>query len=212
MLWLCRYWGLLQNRLISLWKTWRKPYSWLIGFLETLTAFIAGVETLAILSVLNGHLCGKGIEEMRDFMWKGKSSLICCLFSPSLVERHQWRTCWSFNLHIHVSTCIMAQQGNVGELLSMLDSPILGVLEDITAAFKDSLICGMYPFVYFWEGFCFHINKGRMMWDFFFLSNTLFANAAWKKLLIFGFEIALRIEASLQSILLNGMASGRSVT
>lgn len=40
----------------------------------------------------------------------------------------------------------MAQQGNVGELLSMLDSPVLGVLEDITAAFKDNLICGMYLF------------------------------------------------------------------
>lgn len=208
----CRYWGLLQNRLMSLWKTWRKPCSWVIGFLETLTAFIAGMETLTILSVLNGHLCGKEIGEMRGFIWKGKSSLICCLFSHSLVERHQWRTSWSFNLHIHVSTCIMAQQGNVGELLSMLDSPILGVLEDITTAFKDNLICGMHSFVYFWEGFCFHINKGRMMWDIFFLSNTVFANAAWKELLIFGFEIALRIEASLQSIVLNGMAPGRSVT
>lgn len=149
MLWQSRCWGLLQNRLMSLWKTWRKPCSWLTGFLETLTAFIAGVETLTILSVLNGHLCGTEIGEMRDFRWKGKrkSSLICCLFSPSLVERHQWRTSWSFNLHIHVSTCIMAQQGNVGELLSMLDSPILGVLEDITAVFKDNLICGMYLFV-----------------------------------------------------------------
>uniref|UniRef100_A0A8V1ALS4 TSC complex subunit 1 n=1 Tax=Gallus gallus TaxID=9031 RepID=A0A8V1ALS4_CHICK len=39
----------------------------------------------------------------------------------------------------------MAQQGNVGELLSMLDSPILGVLEDITAAFKDNLICDRGP-------------------------------------------------------------------
>ncbi|KAJ7417428.1 tuberous sclerosis 1 [Pitangus sulphuratus] len=43
------------------------------------------------------------------------------------------------------STCIMAQQGNVGELLSMLDSPILGVLEDITAAFKDNLVCDRGP-------------------------------------------------------------------
>ncbi|XP_075295366.1 hamartin [Opisthocomus hoazin] len=39
----------------------------------------------------------------------------------------------------------MAQQGNVGELLSMLDSPILGVLEDITAAFKDNLSCDRGP-------------------------------------------------------------------
>ncbi|KFZ48030.1 Hamartin [Antrostomus carolinensis] len=39
----------------------------------------------------------------------------------------------------------MAQQGNVGELLSMLDSPILGVLEDITAAFKDNLIYDRGP-------------------------------------------------------------------
>uniref|UniRef100_A0A663N3A1 TSC complex subunit 1 n=1 Tax=Athene cunicularia TaxID=194338 RepID=A0A663N3A1_ATHCN len=39
----------------------------------------------------------------------------------------------------------MAQQGNVGELLSMLDSPVLGVLEDITAAFKDNLICDRGP-------------------------------------------------------------------
>ncbi|XP_010008866.1 PREDICTED: hamartin isoform X1 [Nestor notabilis] len=39
----------------------------------------------------------------------------------------------------------MAQQGSVGELLSMLDSPILGVLEDITAAFKDNLICDRGP-------------------------------------------------------------------
>nr|XP_010310290.1 PREDICTED: hamartin isoform X3 [Balearica regulorum gibbericeps] len=39
----------------------------------------------------------------------------------------------------------MAQQGHVGELLSMLDSPILGVLEDITAAFKDNLICDRGP-------------------------------------------------------------------
>uniref|UniRef100_A0A8B9F4T3 TSC complex subunit 1 n=1 Tax=Amazona collaria TaxID=241587 RepID=A0A8B9F4T3_9PSIT len=39
----------------------------------------------------------------------------------------------------------MAQQGNVGELLSMLDSPILGVLEDITTAFKDNLICDRGP-------------------------------------------------------------------
>ncbi|XP_069729348.1 hamartin isoform X1 [Phaenicophaeus curvirostris] len=39
----------------------------------------------------------------------------------------------------------MAQQGNVGELLPMLDSPILGVLEDITAAFKDNLICDRGP-------------------------------------------------------------------
>ncbi|XP_009890540.1 PREDICTED: hamartin isoform X2 [Charadrius vociferus] len=39
----------------------------------------------------------------------------------------------------------MAQQGNVGELLSMLDSPILGVLEDITAVFKDNLICDRGP-------------------------------------------------------------------
>ncbi|KFQ15334.1 Hamartin [Leptosomus discolor] len=39
----------------------------------------------------------------------------------------------------------MAQQGNVGELLSMLDSPILGVLEDITAAFKDNLVCDRGP-------------------------------------------------------------------
>lgn len=145
MLWQSRYWGLLQNRLMSLWKTWKYPCSWLIGFLEILTACIAGVETLTILSLLNGH-CGKKIGEVKDFIQKGKSSLICCLFSPSLVERHQWRTSWSFNLHIHVSTCIMAQQGNVGELLSMLDSPILGVLEDITAAFKDNLICGMYLF------------------------------------------------------------------
>lgn len=147
MLWQSRYWGLLQNRLMSLWKTRRKPCSWLIGFLEALAAFIAGVEILTILSVLNGHLCGKEIGGIRDFILKEKSSLMCCLFSPSLVERHQWRTSWSFNLHIRVSTCIMAQQGNVGELLSMLDSPILGVLEDITAAFKDNLICGMYPFV-----------------------------------------------------------------
>ncbi|XP_010152117.1 PREDICTED: hamartin isoform X2 [Eurypyga helias] len=39
----------------------------------------------------------------------------------------------------------MAQQGNVGELLSMLDSPILGVLEDVTAAFKDNLLCDRGP-------------------------------------------------------------------
>ncbi|XP_010280927.1 PREDICTED: hamartin isoform X2 [Phaethon lepturus] len=39
----------------------------------------------------------------------------------------------------------MAQQGNVGELLSMLDSPVLGVLEDITAAFRDNLICDRGP-------------------------------------------------------------------
>ncbi|XP_009475252.1 PREDICTED: hamartin isoform X2 [Nipponia nippon] len=39
----------------------------------------------------------------------------------------------------------MAQQGNVVELLSMLDSPILGVLEDITTAFKDNLICDRGP-------------------------------------------------------------------
>ncbi|XP_010078010.1 PREDICTED: hamartin isoform X2 [Pterocles gutturalis] len=39
----------------------------------------------------------------------------------------------------------MAQQGNVGELLSMLDSPILGVLEDVTAVFKDNLICDRGP-------------------------------------------------------------------
>nr|XP_009481553.1 PREDICTED: hamartin isoform X2 [Pelecanus crispus] len=39
----------------------------------------------------------------------------------------------------------MAQQGNVGELLSMLDSPVLGVLEDITTVFKDNLICDRGP-------------------------------------------------------------------
>ncbi|KAL8174714.1 UNVERIFIED_CONTAM: hamartin [Gekko kuhli] len=33
----------------------------------------------------------------------------------------------------------MAQQGNVGDLLAMLDSPNLVVLEDITAAFKENL-------------------------------------------------------------------------
>ncbi|XP_009863064.1 PREDICTED: hamartin isoform X3 [Apaloderma vittatum] len=39
----------------------------------------------------------------------------------------------------------MAQQGNVGELLSMLDSPILRVLEDVTTVFKDNLICDRGP-------------------------------------------------------------------
>ncbi|XP_069333123.1 hamartin isoform X9 [Eulemur rufifrons] len=33
----------------------------------------------------------------------------------------------------------MAQQANVGELLSMLDSPVLGVRDDVTAAFKENL-------------------------------------------------------------------------
>nr|XP_060613111.1 hamartin [Anolis sagrei ordinatus] len=33
----------------------------------------------------------------------------------------------------------MTQQGNVGDLLAMLDSPILAVLEDITAAFTENL-------------------------------------------------------------------------
>ncbi|KAJ7308016.1 hypothetical protein JRQ81_008516 [Phrynocephalus forsythii] len=33
----------------------------------------------------------------------------------------------------------MAQQGNVSDLLSMLDSPVLSVLEDITAAFRENL-------------------------------------------------------------------------
>lgn len=71
----------------------------------------------------------------------------------------------------------MAQQGNVGELLSMLDSPILGVLEDITAAFKDNLICGMYPLMSF-EG-CFTPVKVEYCWFvesvclFFPLSNSL---------------------------------------
>nr|XP_020650466.1 hamartin [Pogona vitticeps] len=33
----------------------------------------------------------------------------------------------------------MAQQGNVSDLLTMLDSPVLAVLEDITAAFRENL-------------------------------------------------------------------------
>uniref|UniRef100_A0AAQ5BHZ5 TSC complex subunit 1 n=1 Tax=Homo sapiens TaxID=9606 RepID=A0AAQ5BHZ5_HUMAN len=33
----------------------------------------------------------------------------------------------------------MAQQANVGELLAMLDSPMLGVRDDVTAVFKENL-------------------------------------------------------------------------
>lgn len=36
----------------------------------------------------------------------------------------------------------MAQQANVGELLSMLDSPVLSVRDDVTAVFKDNLNSG----------------------------------------------------------------------
>lgn len=39
----------------------------------------------------------------------------------------------------------MTQQGNVGDLLAMLDSPVLGVQEDITAAFRENLNSGRYP-------------------------------------------------------------------
>lgn len=70
----------------------------------------------------------------------------------------------------------MAQQGNVGELLSMLDSPILGVLEDITAAFKDNLICGMYPCMYLEVEFYLDTSGCLILTRImvFFLSNTLF--------------------------------------
>ena len=36
----------------------------------------------------------------------------------------------------------MAQQANVGELLSMLDSPMLSVRDDVTAVFKENLNSG----------------------------------------------------------------------
>ena len=36
----------------------------------------------------------------------------------------------------------MAQQANIGELLSMLDSPMLSVRDDVTAVFKENLTSG----------------------------------------------------------------------
>lgn len=36
----------------------------------------------------------------------------------------------------------MAQQANMGELLSMLDSPVLSVRDDVTAVFKENLSSG----------------------------------------------------------------------
>lgn len=36
----------------------------------------------------------------------------------------------------------MAQQANIGELLSMLDSPVLSVRDDVTAVFKENLSSG----------------------------------------------------------------------
>lgn len=36
----------------------------------------------------------------------------------------------------------MAQQANIGELLSMLDSPMLSVRDDVTAVFKENLNSG----------------------------------------------------------------------
>ena len=36
----------------------------------------------------------------------------------------------------------MAQQASIGELLSMLDSPLLGVRDDVTAVFKENLNSG----------------------------------------------------------------------
>lgn len=36
----------------------------------------------------------------------------------------------------------MAQQANLGELLSMLDSPVLSVRDEVTAVFKENLSSG----------------------------------------------------------------------
>lgn len=36
----------------------------------------------------------------------------------------------------------MAQQANIGDLLSMLDSPVLSVRDDVTAVFKENLTSG----------------------------------------------------------------------
>lgn len=36
----------------------------------------------------------------------------------------------------------MAQQANIGELLSMLDSPLLSVRDDVTTVFKENLNSG----------------------------------------------------------------------
>lgn len=38
----------------------------------------------------------------------------------------------------------MAQLANIGELLSMLDSPTLGVRDDVTTIFKESLNSGKW--------------------------------------------------------------------
>lgn len=46
---------------------------------------------------------------------------------------------WSHRAH---SCQIMAQQASIGELLSMLDSPLLGVRDDVTAVFKENLNSG----------------------------------------------------------------------
>lgn len=38
----------------------------------------------------------------------------------------------------------MAQQANIGELVSMLDSPVLSVRDDVTAVFKENLNSGKW--------------------------------------------------------------------
>jgi hypothetical protein len=53
----------------------------------------------------------------------------------------------------------MAQPANVGELLSMLDSPTLGVRDDVTAIFKENLNSGKPGSVFF---FSLSVHKKRM--------------------------------------------------